>query len=585
MIKKNFPSGQILLIRALNATRPTYFPSYLGLRLIGSQMPVDDIGYLQRMVTRRLRAADSWRYRPFKLYKGSICKQGESEHEYRDCLAPTPSTAIAEAVILALMASDSAFKVPDRVFSYRWPKTLFSGGSYEYFVEGYKQRNTEITAALTEGKVAIVTDIKKFYPSVSAEQIKTVLKTRLTTDNSKLRGSAEEIMEFYSGLMNTGEQGIPIGPASGHVLGHLVLENVDKELTEKFGTNYFRYVDDIVVIANEADRRSVEKTVEASLWRYGFEPNADKTIALSRQSWERSVMRSDVISPDNFRAFTSDLTVYFAFHPDRSDELKAAFAANGLSIPVGKLLAISKYSRFRYFLRKRKAQAGMTHAVSILLSSNETFLLRALKLKHIYEESLVSLITEPHEKDPSLRRWQVQRIRRVVNILFYLRDFGEWTNKHYQLDEFPELIEQRALAKALSYGRVNSVLPFFGRGASAFSELWGEYGNGVAGFDEPKKGFTSAELESLITLQLYGTLNLSNVIVSEEIPQARMMGVAFYDCPKKRSIKDLSYEDELESLRLSVSNQKLSELARSRYSLTENTALDALSLMSSEYRS
>lgn len=585
MAKGDIPIGQILLTRALNATRPTYFPSYMGLRLIGSQMPVDNTGYLERMIVRRLRAADSWRYRPFKLYKGTVVKRGEPEHVYRDCLAPSPSTAIAEAVILALMASDPAFKVSERAFSYRWPRTLFSGGSYEYFAEGYKQRNIEIAAALPVGKVAVVTDIKGFYPSVSADQVESALKARLTGDHSQLRDSAEEIMEFYRGLMKAGGQGIPIGPASGHILGHLVLENVDKELTEKYGTNYFRYVDDIVVVADEADRRSVEKAVEASLRRYGFEPNADKTVALQAQEWERSVLRSDITSSDTFRAFTSDLTVYLAFHPERSDEIKAAFAANGLSVPVGRLLAISRYSRFRYFLRRRKAPEGLTHALSLWLSNSEEFLRRALNLKATYEQTLASLVCEPHEKDPSLRRWQVQRIRRVVNVLFYLRDFREWGDGSTQLEEYPELIEQRALAEALSLGRVNPVLPFYGRGASAFAELWGEYGNGVAAFDWPKNELTLAELESVITLQLYGTLNQVDGLLGEEHPQARLMKVASHDCPKKRSNPDLSYEDELESLRLSVSNEKLSGLARTRYSLTESTALDALALMSAEYRS
>ena len=585
MAKDDIPIGQVLLTRALNATRPTYFPSYMGLRLIGSQMPIDNTGYLERLIVRRLRAGNSWRYRQFKLYKGTVIRPGGAEHAYRDCLAPSPSTAIAEAVILALMASDPAFKVPDRAFSYRWPKTSFSGGSYEYFAEGYKQRNNEISTALSEGKVAVVTDIKKFYPSVSADQIESALKTRLTGDHSHLRDSAEEIMEFYRGLIKAGGQGIPIGPASGHILGHLVLEYVDKELTEKFGINYFRYVDDIVVVAEEADRRSVEKAIEASLRRHGFEPNADKTVALPAQVWERSVQRSDITSSDSFRAFTSDLTAYLAFHPDRSDEIKAAFAANGLSIPVGRLLAISRYSRFRYFLRRRKTPEGLTHALSLWLSSCEGFLRRALDLKAAYEQTLASLVLEPHEKDPSLRRWQVQRIRRVVNVLFYLRDFGEWRNGSSQLEEFPELIEQRALAEALSSGRVNPVLPFYGRGASAFAELWREYGNGVAAFDWTKNGHTSAELESVITLQLHGSLNQVDELLGDEYPQARLMRIASNDYPKKRSNPDLSFEDELESLRLSVSNEKLSELARTRYSLTESTALDALALMSSEYRS
>lgn len=548
-------------------------------------MPTDNTGYLERMIVRRLRAAESWGYRPFKLYKGTIVKQGKPEHVYRDCLAPSPSTALAEVVILALMANDPAFKVSERTFSYRWPKTSFSGGSYEYFAEGYKQRNIEIAAALPVGKVAIVTDIKGFYPSVSADQIEGALKVRLADDHSQLRDSSDAIMEFYRGLIKAGGQGIPIGPASGHVLGHLVLDGVDKELTDKFGTNYFRYVDDIVVVADEKDRRSVEKAVEGSLRRYGFEPNPDKTVALTEHEWGHSVLRADVTSSDTFRAFTSDLTIYLAFHPDRAGDIKKIFSSNGLSIPVGRLLAISKYSRFRYFLRRRKAPEGLRHAGVLWFAKNEDFLRRALTLKADYEQTIASLVDEPHERDPSLRRWQVQRIRRVINILFYLRDFGAWRESLYQLEEFPELIEQRALAEALSSGNVDPILPFYGRGASAFAELWGEYGNGVAAIGRSVNELASAEVESIISLQLHGTLNEVNGVLSEAHSQTRLMRVASYDFPKKRSNPDFSFEDELESLRLSEGNEKLSELARTRYSLTENTALDALALMSSEYRS
>ncbi|MDA8259068.1 MAG: RNA-directed DNA polymerase [Betaproteobacteria bacterium] len=586
MSKEGAPTGQILLIRAMNATRPTYFPSYMGLRIVGSQMPADNTGYLERMIVRRLRSGDSWRYRPFDLYKGTTGKHGEQpEHVYRKCIAPSPSTAIAESLVLALLATDPIFKVPDRVFSYRWPKTPYSGGNYEFFAQGYIQRNVEIGAALSEGKVAVVTDIKGFYPSVSVDQAEDALRGRLTQSNSQLRNNAESIMGFYRGLLEAGGQGIPIGPASGHVLGHLILENVDKELTDQFGTSYFRYVDDIIVVANEADRRSVEKTVDACLRRYGFEPNADKSVALPAQAWEHNLVRSDTNSTDTFRAFTSDLTVYLAFHPDRAEDIKKAFAASGLSIPVGKLLAISRYSRFRYFLRRRKAPEGLGHALSLWLSDNSALLKRALELKASYERALALLLDEPHEKEPSLRRWQVQRIRRVVNIMFYLREFGEWREATSSMEEFPELVEQHALADALCTGRANPVLPFYGRGPSAFAELWGEYGNGVVALDWTKDGLTSAELESVITLQLHGTLTQVEPNMDGEHPHARLMRMASYDRPQTRSSPDLSFEDELESLRLSVSNDELSALGRTRYSLTESTALDALTLMSSDYRS
>ncbi|WP_201645937.1 RNA-directed DNA polymerase [Paraburkholderia metrosideri] len=568
----------------MNATKTTYFPSYVGVRLIASQLGDENGAYLERMIVRRLRALDSWRYRPFKLYKGSINRQGEPEHIYRDCWAPSPSTSIGEAVILALLASDPAFAVPDRVFSYRWPKSISAGGSYEYFAEGYMRRNKQIAAALGEGMVAIVMDIKSFYPSVSAEVIEPKLKARLTSKNSILSGFADEILNFFRGLMNAGGAGIPIGPESAHVLGHLVLEPVDNELTELFGIKYFRYVDDIVVIANEADRKYVEKKVESTLRKYGFEPNTDKTTALDAQSWDRHISRPDIASNDSFRAFARDLTTYLAFHPDRSRELKVAFSAAGMSIPITRLLATSRYSRFRYFLRHRKSNDNLSKTLSIWLSNNASFIERAIQLKADYEATLAKLIQEPYQDEPSLRRWQVQRVRRLVNALFYLRDFGSWQSGALA-DSFPELIEQHALAEALGSGRVDPVLPFYGRGAAAFAELWAEYGHGTATFDRAESALTSAELESVVSLQLSGILTDVGSWPVAQHPQARLMRIVSRDQPERRSDPDLSFEDELESLRLRMSNDHLAQLARSRYSLTESTALDALALSSSEYRS
>lgn len=585
MPKDDIPTSEILLARALNSTRTTYFPSYVGLRLIGSQMPIANSGYLEKMIVRRLRAGEMWSYRPFKLYKGTVSQNGEQSHIYRDCLASSPTTAIAESIILAMLANDPAFAIPTRAFSYRWPKSPYSGVSYEYFVSGYNQRNIEISEALVTGKVAVVTDIKGFYPSVSEDQINAALKGRLNSDNSRLHDSSEQIIDFYGCLIKAGGKGIPIGPASSHVLGHLVLENVDKELTSRYGKNYFRYVDDIVVVVDQADRDNAEKDIETTLKRYGFECNADKTVVLEIQSWNDRVLRSDIIGPDTFRAFTNDLTAYLAFHPNHAEEIKAAFASNGLSIPVGRLLAISKYSRYRYFLRKRKSKQGLSHALSIWLSNIKDFVDRALKLKANYEQTLTSLLMEPRETSVSLRRWQVQRVRRIINTMFYLRAFEEWGAKYDEMREFPELIEQHALAHALNVGSVNSILPFYGRGASAFAELWGEYGNGVASFDWPNDGLNSAEIESMVTLQLHGTLDPIEQKLYGNQTHARLMGIASNDYPKKRTIPDLSFEDELESLRLDIGNKDLSSLLKTRYSLTEGTALDALSLMSSEYRS
>jgi hypothetical protein len=222
------------------------------------------------------------------------------------------------------------------------------------------------------------------------------------------------------------------------------------------------------------------------------------------------------------------------------------------------------------------------------MAKNGDFLKRGLHLKEVYENSLTRLLREPIEQESSLRRWQVQRIRRVLNTLFYLRDFSEWKEHTWQFDEVPELIEQKALAEALSRGVVNPVLPFYGRGPSAFSELWSEYRQENATVEWPADGFLAAEIDSLLTLQLYGVIfqDLTQLSGADtKLPLTRLMRIVSQNKPSRRSDPDLSFEDEFESLRLGVANDALSERARTRYSLSESTALEALALMSSEYRS
>ena len=143
-----FGADQTLLIRALNATRHSQFPTYIGLRLIASQLPPIENSYLRRALIRRLASGDKWNFRSFDLFKGAGRSGIEGSHEYRACLAPSPLTSLAESFVLAKLASMPSFAVPACAYSYLWPKSAWSGSSYEYFVEGYKRRNLAVAQAL-----------------------------------------------------------------------------------------------------------------------------------------------------------------------------------------------------------------------------------------------------------------------------------------------------------------------------------------------------------------------------------------------------------------------------------------------------
>lgn len=573
-----FGVDQILLIRALNSTRQLYFPSYVGLRLIGSQLASGENEYLQKLVRRRLVAGDAWRFKAFKLYKGSIQTTAGYEHQYRDCLAPSPLTAIAEAFILKALAESPAFQVSPRVYSYHWPPSIRSGVSYRYFFDGYKKRNHEIATALTvPNQVAVVTDLKQFYPSANKEKALLALEKQLSQFGKQSGLASGTILDFFTQVLATGKEGIPIGPASSHVLGQLIMRDVDSQLTHRYGDKYFRYVDDIVVVCDAGKADAVKQDLKDCIEQHGFSINADKTIVTTGVEWQHHIQRSDVSDEDNLRLLSSDLAAYLAFHPDCADDLKTMFSNEGLCIPVSRLLSLSQYNRFRYFLRRKKS-------FGLYFAKNTDFLQRGLKLKAAYEKTLSEYINAPTESSANLRRWQVQRTRRVINSLFYLRRFDEWEQQMNAFDAFPELVEQRALATALNYRTVNPILPFYGSGPAAFSELWTEHGEGSASLYPPQSEFNIAEIDGLITLRLYGIVSADELQLPTNSKDLRLLGVV-KKLSSVRSIPDLSFDDEFESLSLGSSEQEISKLARTRYSLDEGSILEALSLLSSEYRS
>lgn len=367
---------ELLLIRALNSTRPLYFPTYLALRVLGQHSPKVGDGLLTRATLRKLKSHEEWRYKAFQMYKGTNTSNGTNQHEYRDCLAPSPITSIAEATVLQTLSAEPVFQVPPQVFSYRWPKHQSSGWSYEYFVSGYKERNNAISAVLRSeaNSVAVVTDLKSFYPSVRGEAVLPKLETLLMEAGGRAHEMRREILEFFLQLLNASPKGIPIGPSCGHLLGHIALRNVDQFLHEKFGGRYFRYVDDIVLVVPRSSRREALATLRAAVQNEGLTLNESKTATLDWQQWVSSIQEPDLQQDDSFGAFTSDLATFLAFHGHRADELRQRFQAAEFSIPVSRLLALSRYSRFRYFLRKR----GRLHAASIYFADANTFVARAL---------------------------------------------------------------------------------------------------------------------------------------------------------------------------------------------------------------
>lgn len=572
---------QLILIRALNSTKQSYFPSYMGLRVLGKNLSIQDPAYIHRMLERRIASCDKWSYKPFQLYKGSSSRDGKLVHEYRDCVAPNPSTALAGAHILAILAAGSSFAVSTQVYSYLWPKTRSSGSSYRFFAEGYKRRNNEIFRALQgNGRIAVVADIKQFYPSVQIENIRKSLEGLFQNLSS---GLSDGFIDFFVQLLNASKGGIPIGPAPGHLLGHVALSQVDFDLTKKYGSNYFRYVDDIVIVCDSAHRAVVLSDIKSCVERSNFELNLSKTEYLTKDEWHASNISADVPFEEDFRSFTRELTVYLALYEGHTKSLNDKLKEAGFSLPLERLQTLSNYSRFRFFLQRQKSVAQVLQTLRVLRLDEKYFVEKATTLKNLYEQSLSELCSESLTS-PHLRRWKIQKARRLVNVLFYLRTFSEWSGPQEAFQAFPELVEQASLASALQSGTVNPVLPFFGQAPAAFAELWKEHG-GTRAVLKSETQLDDAKLNSLVLLRLHGTVAQSDLPEIPKTPTGQLLLSTNDESPNSRIASDLSFEDEFQSLRIGTTGDELCTLARTRHSILEGAPLEALSLIGSEYMS
>lgn len=86
-------------------------------------------------------------------------------------------------------------------------------------------------------------DAKHYYESINHNRLKAILKTIIFDEN---------IYKLFCAIIDAHKQGLAIGVFPSQYLANFYLSIVDWAMTEGFGfTNYFRYMDDIVIITKD----------------------------------------------------------------------------------------------------------------------------------------------------------------------------------------------------------------------------------------------------------------------------------------------------------------------------------------------
>lgn len=178
-----------------------------------------------------------------------------------------------------------------RVLSYRYEpnpqnrKYLFKNKINRWFTfEGVT------LTFVRSGKFLLVTDLSNFFENIAREQIVAGLKQVIpeieATGSEKLqiRNAITTLDRLLERWTFSGSHGLPQNRDASSFLSNMLLSSVDKVMAAK-GYDYYRYVDDIRVIADsEVHARRALQDLIRLLRTVGLNINANKTAILSPET-------------------------------------------------------------------------------------------------------------------------------------------------------------------------------------------------------------------------------------------------------------------------------------------------------------
>ena len=532
--------------RPVNALKKVYTPAYLGAKIRASKANPSANRIAELAIKKRLNSEEGWAYKKIAVFKAVSPNE---EIEYRDCLVPSPITAMAEAFILNAFGEKLTELRSKRVYSYLAGKPG-SRHNYEYYLSSYEKRSADIHTALQQdtAKVAVFFDIKGFYASANAELMLSMLRSHPVFGHAENRYA----LDFAANQLANSPSGIPIGTDLSHAMADIYLKDLDSELESKLGDCYFRYVDDLTLVCKPTEVDHFSKLIENRLKDVGLQLNDNKFADLSPANWE-SEMNTAPVEGEDFYDFCQSLGAWMDQNPSKFHWLETALRNEGFQIPLERVF-------FQSFSTKDKTTDD---------KSPSDVIKAALDLRHQYKVALEALAEQISDDST---RWRLQKAKRAINPLFYLLDKSDYKLISSASETNRMLRSQQELALAVAKRSCDQLLSYPGATVNTFCELWRTAGDGQIIDISKERLETTAELEAATALALHRISSPHADVEKTPIWRALKPGVSA--CTD--GLPD--FESELESLRIGLDPAKQQVHLQSRLVAVEDIHLSALEL-------
>lgn len=468
------PRPGILPVRAVNQYRRRDVLPYLALRYYLANTAARSDQWVRNAAIRLFLTRSDRAYFCGFHFK-DIDPQGKIEH--RRVFLPGANEALAEAALLAECAAlPDAFANPPCVFSYELSRGEDRRGVFQPYFGGFQRRHQAIAEACDACPDGIVyyADIQRFYPSIRGDLA--LIAWRKQADAGQLssgyRDLGERILQDHREVEGSDGNGILTGPMFSHLLGNLVLRELDNTCSRDLPARYFRYVDDIALVGTPHAVMTSLAILNDRLGELGLQlhdGSSPKSMTIPTQQWLEG--RNDFREsrrPISWKTLIGDLKQFLLRNPGECENLRRECRNEGLRIPfldyagaiheTSYLEKLKRWARQPWFRRKIRE-------ISI-----PSLLRQAKWLRMAYDRELCELMAEVETKQGYGRKRRIPMLRYRAGRLICLATDDRLFSLSSLAAEVPELRLHAEVMSAVATGKIDRLLPLGANAAQAAAQ-------------------------------------------------------------------------------------------------------------------
>lgn len=493
-----------LAVRSVNQYRRRDVLTYLSLRYYLENSAARSDSWTQRIACNLVLNRDAIPYMHVHHFKDV----GSDGHIHRAFHLPGANEALAEAALLDECSKHkNVFGNHSSVFSYALASRGDRRGVFQPYYEGLIKRHKAISRAAKNYPSGIVQyiDIKKFYPSITEQCAKDVWDKSCIKAGLEPRWVAlgHKLITDHVSVQRINEHGLLTGPMFSHLIANLVLRDIDIILSQKLPDRYFRYVDDITLVGDQAEVDMLSKFIEEELVKVNLKVHPeghDKRYSVSTSEWLESEHDWDPsLVGKKWPALIGKIKRYLFLHGEDQALLREIFYRNEFRLPIldytTAVAELDWVTRFKALVAQYwfRARLGGIHPMRILGDAIDLRQQRVFDFEELFRQ--VETATGFH------RKRLISKLRYCAGQLIYLASSAELLELGRKALNIQELYLLGRVMEAVATRNVDALIPLGSNAAQAAAQA-------LATSNEPValtlRSFNDVELQSLAILGFNG---------------------------------------------------------------------------------